>query len=69
MDINFGTVKEIVTGKSEVDHLYVVDKNKIVRNPSRGHLITKREVKEYKIVFEKRVIVTVDDYQTLSYGF
>lgn len=36
------------------DHISVVDENKIVRNPTIGHTITKREIKDYKTVFDKR---------------
>lgn len=56
----------MVTGHSNVDCVSVVDENKIVRNPSTGHVITKREAKDYKIVFDKRVIK--EDYQTVPYG-
>ena len=44
----------------------VVDEHKIVRNRSTGHVITKRECKDYKIVFDKRVIK--EDYHTVPYG-
>lgn len=55
----------MVTGKGD-KCMTVVDEHKIVRNPSTGHLITKRECKDYKIVFDKRVIK--EDYQTVPYG-
>ena len=66
LDINFNTVSELVTGKSKLDIISVVDDNKIVRNPSLGQVITKRSVKDYKIVFDKRVIN--DTFQTVPYG-
>ena len=49
------------------DCIAVVNDNKIVRNPSTGHLITKRECKDYRIFFDKRVIC--DNYQTYPYGY
>ena len=56
----------MVTGQGS-DHVTLVDDNKIVRNPSNGHVITRRETKDYKIVFDKRVIGRV--YNTNPYGF
>lgn len=65
IDINFQSVKDMVTGKG-TDRISVVDENKIVRNTSTGHLITKCEYKDYKIVFDKRVIK--ENYHTVPYG-
>jgi len=64
LDINFETVKEMVTGKKE--SVTVLDEYKICRNTSKYCIITKAETKEYKIVFDKRVIT--DNYVTLPYG-
>jgi hypothetical protein len=66
LDINFQTVKDMVTGKGK-ECVTVVDENKIVRNPSTGHIITKRENKDYKIVFDKRVIGK--EFFTVPYGY
>lgn len=66
LDINFDTVKDMVTGKGK-DCVSVVDANKIVRNPATGHVITKREAKDYRIVFDKRVMT--DNYYTQPYGY
>ncbi|WAR15803.1 hypothetical protein MAR_030397 [Mya arenaria] len=66
LDINFQTVKDMVTGKGNVC-VTVIDENKIARNPSTGHIITKRENKDYKIVFDKRVIGK--EYLTHPYGY
>lgn len=66
LDINFNIVKGIVTGMGR-DCVSVVDEHKIVRNPSTGQVITKREVKDYKIVFDKGVIT--DSHCTKPYGY
>lgn len=63
--INYDTVKSMVTGNRK-DCVTVVEENKIVRNSATGHIITKRETKDYKIVFDKRVII--EDYHTVPYG-
>jgi hypothetical protein len=66
IDINFNTVKDMVTNNhSKV--VSVVDDHKIVRNPTTGDVITKRECKDYRIVFDKRVIS--EAYNTYPYGF
>ncbi|WAR14681.1 ZN358-like protein [Mya arenaria] len=66
LDINFQTVKDMVTGNRD-QCVTVVDNNKIVRNQATGHVITKRETKDYKIVFDKRVIGS--EYNTYPYGY
>lgn len=68
IDINYQTVKEMVTGDRSDSISVIIDENKIVRNPSTGHLLTKRESKDYKIVFDKRVICD-NDYLTYPYGY
>ncbi|WAR19628.1 hypothetical protein MAR_001466 [Mya arenaria] len=65
-DINFQTIKDIVTGKGS-ECVTVVDEHKIARNPCTGHVITKRESKDYKIVFDKPIIG--DKYNTYPYGY
>ncbi|WAQ94994.1 LOW QUALITY PROTEIN: hypothetical protein MAR_007465 [Mya arenaria] len=65
LDINFNTVKDMVTGKSEVKHIAVVMKTRL--NPTLGHIITKREVKDYKIVFDRRVITNKNHTQPYGY--
>jgi len=64
LDINFDVVKEMVTGTKKV--ATVLDEHKICRNKSGCHIVTKTEEKEYKLVFDKRVIT--DNYTTLPYG-
>jgi len=60
LSINFDTVRDMVTNT-------VVDDNKISRDQKNARIITKSESKDYKIVFDKRVIV--DSYNTKPYGY
>ena len=66
LEINFNTLKEMITCRSAARAVKVIDENKIVRNPDTCHIITKTESKDYKIVFDKRVITK--EYCTLPYG-
>jgi len=55
-----------VTSKAE-ETVTVTDKCKIVRNPEQCNILTKTEEKDYRIVFDKRVLT--QDYVSLPYGF
>lgn len=66
IDINFETIENLVTGKYESNSVTVVDECKIRRNPTTGHIITTTEMKDYKIVFDKRVIGQM--FHTYPYG-
>lgn len=65
-DINFNLVNDMVAGKGR-DCVTVLDEHKIVRNPTISHVITKRDSKKYKIVFDKYVIGR--EYNTHPYGY
>jgi hypothetical protein len=67
MDINFDTLKDMVTGQMQNQCIKVVDRNKIVRNRETCCIITKTEIKDYKIVFDKRVIS--ENYNSFPYGY
>ncbi|XP_060588537.1 uncharacterized protein LOC132743952 [Ruditapes philippinarum] len=67
LDINFDTLKDMVTGQMQNQCVKVVDINKIVRNREMCHIITKTEIKDYKIVFDKRVIS--ENYNSFPYGY
>ena len=64
LDINFETVSNMVTNDREQGCIKVVDDNKICR--SNGVLITRTETKDYRIVFDKRIIK--DNVCTYPYG-
>ena len=64
LDINFGTVAHMVKENREKGCIQVVDNNKICR--TNGVLVTRTEAKDYRIVFDKRVIK--DNYITYPYG-
>ena len=64
LNINYDTVSNMVKNNRENGCIQVIDSNKICR--SNGLLITRTETKDYKIVFDKRVIK--DNICTLPYG-
>lgn len=64
LQINFDIVAEMLKKSQESRHIQVVDEKKICR--SNGLIITKSENKDYKIVFDKRVIKDVN--ATYPYG-
>ena len=56
LTVNFESMKNLVIGERKSGSLTVVDKHRIRHNPSTGHIITTTENKDYRIVFDKRVI-------------
>ena len=68
--VNFDVIRSLVylhaecnvTGQVSVDIPF-----KITRNTKTKNIETKRMKKDYRIVYNKRVIV--DDYRTLPYGY
>ena len=55
LDINFYTILNMVMHNRD-GHLTVVDQNRIAQDSQTIKIITKTEAKDYKIVFDKRVI-------------
>lgn len=55
----------MANSRNRVKTITVVDTNEIVRNSEQCCIITKTENKDYKIVFDKRVII--DEYHTVPY--
>ena len=64
LDINFDTVKEMVTGEKK-DSVAILN-NIICRDINSTNIVTKVERNEYKIVFDKRIIF--ENYTTAPYG-
>lgn len=56
----------MVIGHTDSDSVQVVDNYKIRRNPNTGNIITTTEFKDYKIVFDKRMLGS--DSYTYPYG-
>ena len=54
LDINFDTVKDVVTGARK-DSVVVLN-NIISRDKNSTNIVTKKEKNVYQIVFDKRVI-------------
>ena len=54
--INIDSIESLLTGKNKGGSLKVIDECQIRGNPNIGHIITTTESKDYKIVFDKRVI-------------
>jgi hypothetical protein len=65
LDINFYTILNMVMHNRD-EHLTVVDQNRIARDSQTTKIITKTAEKDYKIVFDKRVIQ--NDLFSVPYG-
>ncbi|CAG2244982.1 unnamed protein product [Mytilus edulis] len=64
LELNFEIVKEMVKGRMK--SITVTDEYKIRRNVKSSDIITCVEEKDYRIVFDKRVLK--DNYTTVPYG-
>ncbi|WAR09598.1 hypothetical protein MAR_034674 [Mya arenaria] len=67
LDINYDTLHGLVAGTSSRESVKVTDNYKIMRNPDTCHIITKTEKKDYRIMFDKRVLTS--NYVSVPYGF
>ena len=65
--INYNTVADLVTGKATDSVIHVHDDMKICRDVSQTKLLTMRETKDYRVVFDKRVVG--NGYMTYPYGY
>lgn len=65
LDINFDTIFNMVVNNRD-GHITVLDENKIARDPKKSKIITRTEAKDYKIVFDKRVIL--NEPYSIPYG-
>ena len=64
LDINFDTVKDMITGQKVKS--ITIENDKIVRDKNTSTILTTNEKKDYRIVFDKRVIR--ENYKTEPYG-
>ncbi|XP_078684907.1 uncharacterized protein LOC144918222 [Branchiostoma floridae x Branchiostoma belcheri] len=64
--INFPVMKGMVADNSP-ETVDIINDHKIVRNKKSKTVLSKREVKQYRLVYDKRVIQ--DDFNTLPYGY
>ena len=66
LDINLDTVLDLVTTGGE-KKVTVSDEHNISRDQQHSRVVTKTENKDYKIVFDKRIITA--DFNTIPYGY
>lgn len=66
LDINFNSIVDMVTSGGDKT-ITVKDEHKLVRDQQNSRIVTKSESKDYKIVFDKRVITA--NYDTIPYGY
>ncbi|XP_035677014.1 uncharacterized protein LOC118416064 [Branchiostoma floridae] len=64
--INFDVMKDMIMGVGP-DKVDVVTERKITRDKKEKKVLNKREVKRYRMVYNKRVLQ--DDFNTLPYGY
>ena len=64
--INFETVRDMVTNAKK-ENITVTDEHKIARDQKNNRIITSRQTKDYRIVFDKRVIT--NNFNTVPYGY
>ena len=65
--VNYNTIADLVTGKATDMVIQVHNDTKICRDASKTKLLTMSETKDYRIVFDKRVIG--NGYITYPYGY
>lgn len=66
LDINFDTIKKMIT-TNETSVVTVQNDYKIARDSNRTEIVTRKENKDYKLVFDKRVLQT--DLTSVPYGY
>lgn len=66
LDINFDTIKQMITANEKLI-LTVRNDYKIARDTKTTEIVTKKENKDYKLVFDKRVLRK--DLTSVPYGY
>ncbi|XP_033106710.1 probable DNA polymerase [Anneissia japonica] len=64
--INFETVSNIVKGIGP-DIIKTFESNRITRKPKTRKIVNETSTKDYRIVYDKRIII--DNFKTLPYGY
>ena len=64
--VNHETLKELVQSKEEKEVL-VREARKIIRDPISKQILSKPQVKRYRVVYNKRI--RLDNYDTIPYGY
>ena len=64
--VNFNVMRDMVIGEGSAK-VSVDIPFKIVRDRNNKSVLTKSETKDYRVVYNKRVIV--DNFDTVPYGF
>lgn len=66
LDINFDTIKKMIT-TNETSVVTVQNDYKIARDSNTTEIVTRKENKDYKLVFDKRVLQK--DLTSVPYGY
>ncbi|XP_071964130.1 uncharacterized protein [Antedon mediterranea] len=64
--INFDTVSNMVRGIGP-NTIKTVEKNRITRKPKTRKIVNETSTKDYRIVYDKRIII--ENYRTVPYGY
>ena len=66
LDVNFDVLKRLVT-ENPTEKITVTDTHKIIRDRNTTKLLTLSQNKDYKLVFDKRVIR--ENFMSFPYGY
>ena len=67
LSLNFDVVSRLVRELDQVSCIEILNPTKICRDRKKIRIFNREEVKKYKMVYTKRVILP--DYSTIPYGY